>query len=442
MQQRLLAVEQLLQGRGNFFSAGLIHQMNQIVQFERLLGRRRHRALAQAMRGFVHIVDLPLLVDSDDCITNRRQGDDGPLSLGSQCFGNLFALTKNSFRPKNNANQESNQQQNLDSDQPPGYPVGCLTHLSGKVFFQRLYGTVDQRDLARQDILHFLTPFCHVAVDDDFLVDRIQLHEAFFRCKPETKGFLKHDGTSDIALQTNRLVNVIRRHAGWQQGFADTLRILWRTYDQLACLAEIALYAQGTLIGIGGIRITRMQVTQQVESGIFLILGPDVFTCAETACAQHKFQTSDTDDGQQHEADGKRPDKVQQRVVFCLHTQNRDQDLPWDATSVPGKRRKQIIGPGADSHRKIRDAPFLQTGMKSPQGEYRKRCRIKTGTNPLSLPNQSGIVRAFANDVAPVAQLDRVLGYEPRGRAFESLRARQSFVKLRCRGQLGGKEGA
>ena len=43
---------------------------------------------------------------------------------------------------------------------------------------------------------------------------------------------------------------------------------------------------------------------------------------------------------------------------------------------------------------------------------------------------------------APVAQLDRVLGYEPRGRAFESLRARQSFVKLRCRGQLGGKEGA
>lgn len=28
---------------------------------------------------------------------------------------------------------------------------------------------------------------------------------------------------------------------------------------------------------------------------------------------------------------------------------------------------------------------------------------------------------------APVAQLDRVLGYEPRGRAFESLRARQKF---------------
>ena len=26
--------------------------------------------------------------------------------------------------------------------------------------------------------------------------------------------------------------------------------------------------------------------------------------------------------------------------------------------------------------------------------------------------------------MAPVAQLDRVLGYEPRGRAFESLRAR------------------
>ena len=31
---------------------------------------------------------------------------------------------------------------------------------------------------------------------------------------------------------------------------------------------------------------------------------------------------------------------------------------------------------------------------------------------------------------APVAQLDRVLGYEPRGRAFESLRARQTRTKL------------
>ena len=29
------------------------------------------------------------------------------------------------------------------------------------------------------------------------------------------------------------------------------------------------------------------------------------------------------------------------------------------------------------------------------------------------------------SDSAPVAQLDRVLGYEPRGRAFESLRAHQ-----------------
>ncbi len=27
--------------------------------------------------------------------------------------------------------------------------------------------------------------------------------------------------------------------------------------------------------------------------------------------------------------------------------------------------------------------------------------------------------------LAPVAQLDRVFGYEPKGRAFESLRARQ-----------------
>ncbi len=31
----------------------------------------------------------------------------------------------------------------------------------------------------------------------------------------------------------------------------------------------------------------------------------------------------------------------------------------------------------------------------------------------------------FRSHLAPVAQLDRVLGYEPRGQEFESLRARQ-----------------
>ena len=34
------------------------------------------------------------------------------------------------------------------------------------------------------------------------------------------------------------------------------------------------------------------------------------------------------------------------------------------------------------------------------------------------------------SDSAPVAQLDRVSGYEPEGRAFESLRARQSDTNL------------
>ncbi len=34
------------------------------------------------------------------------------------------------------------------------------------------------------------------------------------------------------------------------------------------------------------------------------------------------------------------------------------------------------------------------------------------------------------SDSAPVAQLDRVSGYEPEGRAFESLRARHSDMKL------------
>ena len=34
------------------------------------------------------------------------------------------------------------------------------------------------------------------------------------------------------------------------------------------------------------------------------------------------------------------------------------------------------------------------------------------------------------SDSAPVAQLDRVSGYEPEGRAFESLRAHQASMKL------------
>ena len=36
----------------------------------------------------------------------------------------------------------------------------------------------------------------------------------------------------------------------------------------------------------------------------------------------------------------------------------------------------------------------------------------------------------YAFRVAPVAQLDRVLGYEPRGRGFESCRARHPFKGL------------
>ena len=48
----------------------------------------------------------------------------------------------------------------------------------------------------------------------------------------------------------------------------------------------------------------------------------------------------------------------------------------------------------------------------------------------ISEYNKSDIIlflnyeKRFTNHSAPVAQLDRVLGYEPRGRAFESLRAR------------------
>jgi hypothetical protein len=39
----------------------------------------------------------------------------------------------------------------------------------------------------------------------------------------------------------------------------------------------------------------------------------------------------------------------------------------------------------------------------------------------------AGAASAAIKNIAPVAQLDRVLGYEPSGREFESLRARQKL---------------
>ncbi len=43
---------------------------------------------------------------------------------------------------------------------------------------------------------------------------------------------------------------------------------------------------------------------------------------------------------------------------------------------------------------------------------------------------ESLLLRQGNNFYAPVAQLDRVLGYEPRGQEFESLRAHQQFNGL------------
>ena len=47
----------------------------------------------------------------------------------------------------------------------------------------------------------------------------------------------------------------------------------------------------------------------------------------------------------------------------------------------------------------------------------------------MSSPTHLCIIRDFKKHKAPVAQLDRVLGYEPRGRAFESLRVHQFQAK-------------
>src|SRR5687767_15786278 len=66
--------------------------------------------------------------------------------------------------------------------------------------------------------------------------------------------------------------------------------------------------------------------------------------------------------------------------------------------------------------------------MRSPPPAPSKRGarkeRMPEGSEPRSaLPDQT-----VTDDIsrAPVAQLDRVSGYEPEGREFESLRARQS----------------
>src|SRR3989338_7783816 len=64
---------------------------------------------------------------------------------------------------------------------------------------------------------------------------------------------------------------------------------------------------------------------------------------------------------------------------------------------------------------------------------WKTRRRALPGAAPdtiwfaLDCGHQSGIIAAFA----PVAQLDRVLGYEPRGQEFESLRARQIANRMR-----------
>ncbi len=52
-------------------------------------------------------------------------------------------------------------------------------------------------------------------------------------------------------------------------------------------------------------------------------------------------------------------------------------------------------------------------------------CSLIEGSNP----SLSTIVQKD-NQCAPVAQLDRVPGYEPGGREFESLRARHLMIKL------------
>lgn len=54
---------------------------------------------------------------------------------------------------------------------------------------------------------------------------------------------------------------------------------------------------------------------------------------------------------------------------------------------------------------------------------------VEIARQPLPVQGAYGNIRP----VAPVAQLDRVLGYEPRGRGFNSCRAHHYFKGLRKR---------
>ena len=61
------------------------------------------------------------------------------------------------------------------------------------------------------------------------------------------------------------------------------------------------------------------------------------------------------------------------------------------------------------------------------QEEYKKYCKYHFTNFVLIIIIQPFLINAAnrtALRTAPVAQLDRVFGYEPKGRAFESLRVR------------------
>jgi hypothetical protein len=63
----------------------------------------------------------------------------------------------------------------------------------------------------------------------------------------------------------------------------------------------------------------------------------------------------------------------------------------------------------------------------TPLLRERRVYSLTEGSNP-SL--SARIYVRISRSKAPVAQLDRVLGYEPRGRGFESLRAHQKIKGL------------
>jgi hypothetical protein len=68
--------------------------------------------------------------------------------------------------------------------------------------------------------------------------------------------------------------------------------------------------------------------------------------------------------------------------------------------------------------------------LKTTKNSFTLSVTMRTMSGPQGYHSCRSGSKAATKNIAPVAQLDRVLGYEPSGREFESLRARHKIKGL------------